>query len=68
MSGMGDHRFIFVGFACKLHILHKSDNIVHWVFAYRICDKPDNIQFMKSREKYVASFDAGLTSNGISFN
>ena len=38
-------------FTSKLHILHKSDNIVHWVFAYRRCDKPDDVQFMKSWEK-----------------
>ena len=46
------------GHCSKLHILHKFDNTVHWVFAYRRCGKPDNVQFMKSREKYVASFDA----------
>ena len=50
---------IFHGFASKLHILHKSDNIVHWVFAYRRFGKPDNVQFMKSWEKYGASFDDG---------
>ena len=49
-------------FTSKLHILNKSDNIVHWVFAYRRCDKPDNVQFMKSWKKYAALFDAGLTA------
>ena len=33
----------------KLHILNKSDTIVHWVFAYIICDNP--------------SFDAGLNGH-----
>ena len=59
MSGIGDFH-ISHGFASKLHILHKSDNILLWVIAYRRCDKPDDIQIMKSREKYAASFDAGL--------
>ena len=43
-----------------IHILHKSDNILYWVIGYRRCDKPDNIQIMKSRERYAALFDAGL--------
>ena len=30
------------------------------MIGYRRCDKPDNIQIMKSREKYAALFDAGL--------
>ena len=51
---------IFHGFASKLYILYKSVNIVHWVSAYRRCDKPDDVQFMKSSENYVTSFDAGL--------
>ena len=33
------HRFAF-----KLHILHKSDNLLHYEIAYR-CDKPDSVQF-----------------------
>ena len=49
-------------FASQLNILHKSDNTVHWVFACRRCDRPDNVQFEKSWEKYVTSFDAGLSS------
>ena len=51
---------IFHGFASKLHISHKSENIVHWVFSRRRCNKPDNFQFMKSWESYATSFDAGL--------
>ena len=35
------------GFASKLHILHKNNNIPHWVIAYRRCDKPDDVKFMK---------------------
>ena len=50
---------IFHGFASKLHILRKSGNIVHWVCAYRRCCKPENGEFMKSWEKYAASFDDG---------
>ena len=56
---------IFHGFASKLHILHKSDNTVDWIFAYRRCEKPDNVQFMKSWEKYVVSFASGLTHGAI---
>ena len=47
----------FSEFALKLHIFHQFDYTVHVVFACRRCDKPDNVQFMKSAEKYVASFD-----------
>ena len=47
-------------FASKLHILHKSDKILYWVFAYWRCHKPDNVQFMERREWYAALFDAGL--------
>ena len=50
------------GFASKLHILHKSDNILVWAIAYTRYDRPDNVQFMKSWERYAVSFDAGLTS------
>ena len=42
-----------------MHILQRTDNTAQWVFAYTRCDKPDNVQFTKSWEKYVASFDAG---------
>ena len=48
------------GFAFKLHILHKSDNIPHWVIVYR-CTKPDSVQFMRNWEKYATSFEAGLS-------
>ena len=58
---------IFHGSASKLHILHKSECFAHWIFAYRRCDKHYNVQFMKSRENYAASFDAGL-SKSITFN
>ena len=51
----------FHGFAFKLHISHKSGFCVRWIFAYRRCDNHDNVQFMKSWEKYATSFDAGLT-------
>ena len=50
----------FHAFASKLHILQKPDNTVNWEFAYRRWDKPDNVQFMKPWEKWVASVDAGL--------
>ena len=43
-------------FTPNLHILHKSDNIILWVFAYRRCDKPDDVQFMKSWEKVCRIF------------
>ena len=56
---------IFHGFASKLHILHASGNAVQWVFSYRRCDKPNNFRFMKSWEKYVASFDPGLNYVGF---
>ena len=64
MIGIGDHRFTFFMDLLPNHtfFLHKSDNTVHWDLpALRRCDKPDNVQFMKSWEKYVASFDAGLS-------
>ena len=47
------------GLAFKLHILHKSDNIPHWVIVYR-CTKPDSVQFMRNWEKYATSFEAGF--------
>ena len=49
------------GFAFKLHILHKSDNLLHYEIAYRRCDTPDTVQCMKSWENYATTFDAGLT-------
>ena len=38
-------------FTSKLHILHKSDNIVHWVFAYRRGDKPDDVELYENLRK-----------------
>ena len=46
------------GFAFKLHILHKSDNLLHFEIAYRRCDKPDTVQLMKSWGNYATSCDA----------
>ena len=37
--------------------------ILHWVIAYRRCDKHDNVQFTNSWEKYAASFEAGFTDS-----
>ena len=51
-------------FTFKLHILHNSDNIAYWVFAYRRCDKPENAHFIKGCKKYAAPFDASLTHWG----
>ena len=33
------------GFAFKLYILHKSDNLLHQEIAYRRFDKPDSVQW-----------------------
>ena len=54
------HRFAF-----KLHILHKSDNTIHWVIAYRRSGKRDSVKVMKNWEEYAASFDVGLNRDNI---
>ena len=59
---------ISYAFAFKLHILHKFYNILYWVIAYRRCDKPDSVQFMKSWEKHETSFEAGLTGKDNVFD
>ena len=47
--------------------LHKSDKTVLSVSAYKGFDLPDDVQFAKRREKYVASLDyTGLTENCVS--
>ena len=47
-------------FASKLHIWQQSSSIFPWAIACRRCDKPGNIQFMKSLEKYTISVDVSL--------
>ena len=51
------------GFAFELHILHKSDNLLHYMIAHRRCDKPNSVQSMKSWDNYATSFDAGLITD-----
>ena len=46
------------GFAFKLHILQKSDNLLYYEIVFRRCDKLDSVQFMKSLRNIV---DAGLS-------
>ena len=35
------------------------------MIAYKRCDKPDRVQFMKSWEKYATSFEAGSSNHTI---
>ena len=61
-SGIGDHRFTFFMDLFPNYTFYTNLTILFiWVFAYRRCDKPDNVQLMKSWEKYAKWFDAGLS-------
>ena len=63
-SGTGDHRFKFFLDLLPNYTFYTNLSILFiWVSAYRRCDKPDAVQFMKSSENYVTSFDAGLNVN-----
>ena len=63
MSGIGDHRFIFqIELLPNYTFYTNLTTLSIGYLAYRRCDKPDDVQFMKSWEKYAESFDAGLKS------
>ena len=74
-SGIGDHRFPFSMDLLPNYTFYTNlAFFVLYIFAYRRCDKHDDVQFMKSWENYATSFEAGLTlipawiSNYINYN
>ena len=65
-SGIGDHRFtFFMDLPPNYTFYTNLTYLVHCIFAYRRCDKPDNVQFMKSWENYATLFDAGLRTPDV---
>ena len=64
-SGIGDHRFKFFMDLLPNYTFYTNLSILFiWVSAYRRCDKPDDVQFMKSSQNYATLFDASLTHRG----